>query len=90
MTTDFTYYTPTRVVFGKDTEKQVGTLVKEQGCKKVLLHYGSESAKRTGLLDRIKASLDAENISYVELGGVVPTHGSARYMKVLCWVNARE
>jgi alcohol dehydrogenase YqhD (iron-dependent ADH family) len=72
MTTDFTYYTPTRVVFGKDTEKQVGTLVKEQGCKKVLLHYGSESAKRTGLLDRIKASLDAENISYVELGGVVP------------------
>ena len=72
MSAEFTYYAPTRVVFGKDTEKQVGTLVKEQGCKKVLLHYGSESAKRSGLLDRIKASLDAERINYVELGGVVP------------------
>lgn len=68
----FTYYTPTKVVFGKNTESQVGKLVKEQNCKKVLLHYGSGSVKRTGLLDRIKASLDAEGISYIELGGVVP------------------
>ncbi|MGH0053527.1 MAG: iron-containing alcohol dehydrogenase [Sphaerochaetaceae bacterium] len=72
MTANFTYYTPTRVVFGKDTENQVGTLVKEQDCKKVLIHYGSQSAKKSGLLDRIKASLDAEDIRYTELGGVVP------------------
>ena len=69
---NFTYYTPTKVVFGKDTDKQVGQLVKEQNCKKVLIHYGGQSAKRSGLLDRIKASLEAENIAYVELGGVVP------------------
>ena len=69
---NFTYYTPTKVVFGRDTDKQVGQLVKEQNCKKVLIHYGGQSVKRSGLLDRIKASLEAENIAYVELGGVVP------------------
>ena len=69
---NFTYYTPTKVVFGRDTDKQVGQLIKEQNCKKVLIHYGGQSAKRSGLLDRIKASLEAENIAYVELGGVVP------------------
>ncbi|MCI6831691.1 MAG: iron-containing alcohol dehydrogenase [Clostridiales bacterium] len=69
---NFTYYTPTKVVFGRDTDKQVGQLVKEQNCKKVLIHYGGQSAKRSGLLDRIKASLEAEHIDYVELGGVVP------------------
>ena len=69
---NFTYYAPTKVVFGKDTDKQVGKLVREQNCKKVLIHYGGQSAKRSGLLDRIKASLEAENIDYIELGGVVP------------------
>ncbi|MDO5548463.1 MAG: iron-containing alcohol dehydrogenase [Eubacteriales bacterium] len=69
---NFTYYTPTKVVFGKDTDKQVGQLVKEQNCKKVLIHYGGQSAKRSGLLDRIKQALETEKIDYVELGGVVP------------------
>lgn len=69
---NFQYYTPTKVVFGKGTEEKVGQLVKEQNCKKVLLHYGSGSIIRTGLLAKIKKSLDAEGISYVELGGVVP------------------
>ena len=66
------YYAPTKVVFGKETEKQVGDLVAQQGCKKVLVHYGSGSVKRSGLLDRIYASLDEAGINYVELGGVVP------------------
>ena len=69
---NFDYYAPTKVVFGRNTEKQVGTLVKSQNCKKVLIHYGSGSVERSGLLDRIKNSLEADNISYVELGGVVP------------------
>ena len=57
MISDFTFYTPTKVIFGKDAEMQVGSLVKEGGYKKVLVHYGSESARRTGLLDRIFSSL---------------------------------
>ncbi len=72
MTADFTYYTPTKVVFGKDAETQVGSLIQEQNCKKVLVHYGSGSAKRSGLLDRIVASLEMANIEHVLLGGVVP------------------
>ncbi len=69
---NFEYYTPTRVIFGKDTESRVGELIKEQGCKKVLVHYGSESAKKSGLLDRICDSLEKEGIAFVTLGGVVP------------------
>ncbi|MFC2282027.1 MAG: iron-containing alcohol dehydrogenase, partial [Treponema socranskii subsp. buccale] len=69
---NFTYFTPTKVVFGKETEKQIGALVAEQKCKKVLIHYGSGSVQKSGLLDRIKKSLDEMHISYIELGGVVP------------------
>ena len=69
---NFNYYTPTKVVFGRGTEEQVGELVREQECKKVLVHYGSGSVKRSGLLDRIYGSLDAAGIEYISLGGVVP------------------
>lgn len=69
---NFNYYTPTRVIFGKDVEYQTGELVKATGCKKVLLHYGSGSVVRSGLLDRIKYSLKSADIEFVELGGVVP------------------
>lgn len=69
---NFNFYTPTRVVFGKETEYRIGKLVKNVNCKKVLLHYGGGSVIRSGLLGRIKESLDASGVSYVELGGVVP------------------
>lgn len=69
---DFTYYTPTKVVFGKSGEAQIGTLIKEQNCKKVLIHFGGKSARKSGLLDRIEAFLKEEGIGYVLLGGVVP------------------
>ena len=68
----FNYYAPTQVVFGKGTEEKTGELVKAQNCKKVLIHYGSGSVKRTGLLDRVKQALEKENLAYTELGGVVP------------------
>ena len=68
----FTYYTPTKVLFGKDGEKQVGKLVAEFGGTRVLIHYGGKSALKSGLIDRVKAALDEEGIFHVELGGVVP------------------
>ena len=68
----FTYYAPTKVLFGKGSEDAVGQLVKAARAKKVLIHYGGSSAQRSGLLDRVKASLDAQDIAYVMLGGVVP------------------
>mgnify|MGYP000169904032 FL=1 len=69
---NFEYHTPTKVVFGKAAESKTGSLIKEQGCRKVLVHYGSGSVVKSGLLDRVYASLDAEGIPYVSLGGVVP------------------
>lgn len=69
---DFQYFTPTRVVFGKGSEEKAGELIRQQGGKKVLLHYGGGSAERSGLLGRIRSSLSAAGLSYVELGGVVP------------------
>jgi alcohol dehydrogenase len=69
---NFEFYTPTKVVFGKATEMQVGSLVKAQNCKKVLVHFGGNSAKKSGLLDRVFESLKREDIDYISLGGVVP------------------
>lgn len=69
---NFQYYVPTRVVFGKAAEEETGKQVKAQNGTKVLIHYGGGSVVRSGLLDRIKKSLDEEQIAYVELGGVMP------------------
>ncbi len=69
---NFNYYTPTQIVFGKKSEEEVGKLVEKAGCKKVLIHYGSGSVIKTGLLDRVITSLDEKGIAYVLLGGVVP------------------
>ena len=71
-TADFDYFAPTKVVFGKGAENRLGSLVKAQGCRKVLIHYGGKSAVRSGLIDRVCASLESEGIEYVTLGGVVP------------------
>jgi len=59
------------VYFGRGEEEKVGNLVAAFNPKKVLIHYGGKSAKASGLLDKVKASLDAANVKYVELGGVV-------------------
>ena len=77
---NFEFYAPTRMIFGKDTHKQVGKLVKEYGFKKVFVHYGGASAQKSGLLDTVLDALKAENIDYVTLGGVQanPTLAMAR------------
>lgn len=69
---NFTFYAPTYFAFGKDTEKETGKYVKRFGGSKVLIHYGGGSVIRSGLLDRVKRSLEEEQISYIELGGVKP------------------
>ena len=72
MMVNFEYYAPTKVVFGKDTEAQVGQLAKAYGATKVLVHFGGGSVQRSGLLDRVLAALDEAGVPHVELGGVVP------------------
>ena len=70
--TDFHFYTPTEIVFGKSSEEQLSGLLKKYGAGKVLIHYGGGSAERSGLLLKIRTMLDAASIPFVELGGVVP------------------
>ena len=69
---NFTFYSPTCFVFGKETENEAGSYVKRFGGSKVLIHYGGESAKRSGLLDRVQDSLKKEGIDFTLLGGVKP------------------
>lgn len=69
---NFVFYSPTEFVFGKDTEGQVGELSQKYGARKVMIVYGGGSAQRSGLLDRVKASLDKAGLSWRELGGVQP------------------
>ena len=63
---NFTYYTPTKVFFGKDTEKEVGKIIKSYGFKKIMLHYGKDSIKKSGLYDTITASLKENGIEFCE------------------------
>ena len=77
---NFNFYSPTEFVFGMDRENECGELVKKYGGTKVLIHYGGGSAVRSGLIDRVKASLDAVGVPHVELGGVKPNpHDSLVY-----------
>ena len=69
---NFKYYAPTYVEFGRGTEKKVGQLVKQFGGSKVLLHYGGQSAIKSGLLATVEDCLQKAGVEYVKLGGVVP------------------
>lgn len=69
---DFTYYAPTEVVFGRESEEQVAFLVRKYDGHKVMVHYGGQSAKKSGLLDKMCSMLKANGIEYLMLGGVVP------------------
>lgn len=67
---NFEFSNKTNVIFGKETHLKVGELTKEYG-KKVLLHYGGGSIKKTGLYDDVIKKLKDSNIDFVKLGGVV-------------------
>ncbi len=69
---NFNFYSPTYFAFGKEREKETGKLVKRFGGTKVLIHYGGGSVVKSGLLDRIKKSLQDSDLSFIELGGAVP------------------
>lgn len=69
---NFQFYSPTEFIFGKDTELSCGACVRKHGGTKVLIHYGSQSAVKSGLITRVKESLTAAEIPFCELGGVQP------------------
>ena len=75
--TDFEFWSPTYFSFGKGKETHTGELVRRFGGHKALLHYGGASAVRSGLIGRVKESLDSAGVEFVELGGVKPNPRSS-------------
>ncbi len=69
---DFIFYSPTKVIFGKDVENKVGEELKNYAPKKVMVHFGGGSVKKSGLLDRVEKSLKEAGIAYILFGGAVP------------------
>ncbi len=69
---DFEYHAPTKVFFGRDKEKLVGEIISGYGYKIVMLMYGKDSIKKSGLYDIVLASLKANDIGIIEMGGVEP------------------
>ncbi len=67
---DFAFYNPTRIEFGKGKEENIGQYISEYGLKKVLIVYGSDRIKKSGLFNKVTASLEKEGVAYEELGGV--------------------
>lgn len=78
---NFNFYSPTEFVFGKGRENECGKYIKKYGGTKVLIHYGGGFVVRSGLLDKIKASITSENIPFVELGGVQPNPRDTKVYK---------
>lgn len=69
---NFTFHNPTKIIFGKDTIRELGPNLAKDGHKKVLLHYGQSSIFKNGVYDAVIKSLEEEGIIYLELGGVLP------------------
>ncbi|MBE7082008.1 MAG: iron-containing alcohol dehydrogenase [Clostridiales bacterium] len=69
---NFNFHTPTAVYFGKDTHLQVGKIISEYGYNKIMMQYGKQSIKKSGLYDQVIASLKEYNIQVIEMGGVEP------------------
>ena len=69
---NFRYCTPTRYIFGRDAELEVGRQLLANGMESVLMVYGGGSAERSGLLPRIRERLREAGIRFEELGGIKP------------------
>ena len=69
---NFEFISNTKVIFGKGTDTCVGQELASRGYKRVLIHYGRTSVKNSGVLDRVHQSLNENDVTYIDLGGVVP------------------
>ncbi len=66
------YYAPTHVYFGRGAELEAGKILRSMSLNRVLVHFGSSSARKSGLLERVERTLIDNGIEFIELGGVVP------------------
>ena len=68
----FEFYQPTAIVFGPGTEAQAGPKAAQLGARRVLVVYGGQSAKASGLLSRVLSSLDGAGLAHETFGGIHP------------------
>jgi alcohol dehydrogenase YqhD (iron-dependent ADH family) len=87
---NFDFYSPTKIFFGRNRESEIGRIIKQYGFKKVLLHYGQSSIKKSGLYDRIVSSLKEQGIAFVELGGVEPNPKVSLVRKAIQLAKAEQ
>ncbi len=80
---NFSFYTPTEIVFGRDTEKETGRLAKKWGGTKVFIVYGGGSVVRSGLLSLVEQELDEQGIAHMSAGGVQPNPRVALARKMI-------
>ena len=69
---NFVFFPATKYVFGRGVENKVAEQLEAFDMKKPLIVYGKGSVVRSGLLDRVKKSLEEAGIPFAELGGVQP------------------
>jgi len=79
MIQNFTYYNPTKIVFGKDTISQLSDLISKE--EKVFLVYGGGSIKRNGVYEQVMRALDKYKI--VEFSGIEPNPQYSTLMKAV-------
>ena len=72
MANNFTFYSPTEIVFGRGVQTQAADYLRKYGATKVLVVYGSERVVKNGLLDSILNPMKAAGLACHLLGGVVP------------------
>lgn len=68
----FDYCSPTKIVFGKDTEERTAELIKENGGSRIVIVYGGKSVIESGLLKRIEENLTENGLDFISEGGVIP------------------
>lgn len=69
---DFTFYSPTKFIFGREAIDALGGELSQRSFRKALIVYGGACAIKSGVLNRVKASLEANGVAYEEMGGVRP------------------
>ena len=72
MANNFNFYSPTEVIFGKDTHRETGKYIRKYGGSRILILYGSERVFTTGLMGEITESIKKEGLTFSFLGGIVP------------------
>ena len=69
---NFTFLSPTKIIFGRGAEEQVGNIIKEYGSSVLIVHYGDEFIRSTGLIERVRGYLEDAGIRCMELDGIKP------------------